>query len=322
MKTDFYVYVLFDADGISRYVGKGRGKRWEDHERFDSRNRIKNAFVKRTLKKLGKIPKRKIRENLTEYEAFAIEIETIASIGRLDLGTGPLTNMSAGGTGGDLGIYVKAAKALWGSRKRREVGETNSVAMKSFWASLGPNERNRRLSKLISNSIRAVKRIREKNPNYDIRRGENISKSFAKRTVEEKAAATQKRLKTFPPEKISESIRKWHASRTPEERSATLKRGWANLTPEQKRVRAGVGTIARSEQVRRQQASLSIENQKRRVNRARAIAELNTGSFWANDGKINKRLKCGVRLPHGWVRGKIQRRHRNLTISGKVDLHV
>lgn len=36
----FYVYVLFDWRGIPRYVGKGKGNRWLDHERkSDPKNR-------------------------------------------------------------------------------------------------------------------------------------------------------------------------------------------------------------------------------------------------------------------------------------------
>jgi len=46
-----------------------------------------------------KLPKLKIRENITETEAFIIEMAFIKAIGRKNLGTGPLANLTDGGEG-------------------------------------------------------------------------------------------------------------------------------------------------------------------------------------------------------------------------------
>lgn len=98
----FYVYVLFDFCGIPRYIGKGRNNRWLEHERYtDPNNTLKNEFIERTWIILGEIPKIKVREDLTQDEAFALEIILISLIGRLDIKTGPLTNLTAGGDGFD-----------------------------------------------------------------------------------------------------------------------------------------------------------------------------------------------------------------------------
>lgn len=93
-RRDFYVYVIFRPNGIPCYVGKGWGKRWLKHEWRSTNPHLAN-IVK--LAK-GELPKIKIREWLTEREAFAIEIAFIAAIGRETNG-GPLVNLTDGGEG-------------------------------------------------------------------------------------------------------------------------------------------------------------------------------------------------------------------------------
>lgn len=96
--TVFYVYVLFDAFGVPRYVGKGKDDRWIMHERYsDPKNWMKNEFIERTWILLDEIPKIKVREELLETDAYEIEIALIRSIGRWP--DGPLTNMTDGGEG-------------------------------------------------------------------------------------------------------------------------------------------------------------------------------------------------------------------------------
>src|ERR1700687_704740 len=96
----YYTYVLFDWLGIPRYVGKGKKGRIDSHEKAtDSTNWLKNEFIERTWIVLGEIPKIKIREQLSESEAFDLESKLIKIIGRIDQNNGPLTNMSDGGEG-------------------------------------------------------------------------------------------------------------------------------------------------------------------------------------------------------------------------------
>jgi hypothetical protein len=93
-----YVYVLFDFQGMPRYVGKGTGNRWLQHElRPDNKNSQKNRFIEETTQVLGEVPKVKFRENLTETEAFALEVALIDAIGRHP--HGPLCNFRPGGDG-------------------------------------------------------------------------------------------------------------------------------------------------------------------------------------------------------------------------------
>jgi hypothetical protein len=110
----YFVYILFDWLGIPRYVGKGGGDPNRDlwHSRYDSSNLMKNEFIERTWIMLEEIPSIRIRENLTEIEAFETEIVLIKAIGRSDQGKGPLTNMTDGGEGASGYKYSDLAKAI------------------------------------------------------------------------------------------------------------------------------------------------------------------------------------------------------------------
>lgn len=84
--NNFYVYhYLRSSDGTPFYVGKGSGSRaFEKHfgRRAPSRDRI--VFI---------------AKNLTEQAAFDLEILEIKRLGRKDLGTGILRNLTDGGEG-------------------------------------------------------------------------------------------------------------------------------------------------------------------------------------------------------------------------------
>jgi hypothetical protein len=94
----YYVYVYFRIDNVSPcYVGKGKGRRWLDHERMPNHY---NKHLASLIKKAGgELPKVKIRAGLTNAQACEIEVALIKAIGRRDLGTGPLVNMTNGGDG-------------------------------------------------------------------------------------------------------------------------------------------------------------------------------------------------------------------------------
>lgn len=94
---DRYVYVIFRLDGLPCYVGKGRGARLNNHETRSTNPHLANIVA--LAHKAGKrLPKVKVRENLTDARAFEIEVALIAAIGRRANG-GPLVNMTDGGDG-------------------------------------------------------------------------------------------------------------------------------------------------------------------------------------------------------------------------------
>ena len=77
-----YVYIYFHPkSGEPIYVGKGTGNRWLFH-----RYRSNNVRLSRSMAKYGpnNHPVVKIREGLTELQAFNLEILLIKVIGRSD----------------------------------------------------------------------------------------------------------------------------------------------------------------------------------------------------------------------------------------------
>jgi len=96
----YYVYILSREDGTPFYVGFGKGNRWLDHERScksKERDSHRSRIIRGMLESGVSIPKVKLAEGLTRDEAVALEIRTIAEIGREPLG--PLVNQTAGGDG-------------------------------------------------------------------------------------------------------------------------------------------------------------------------------------------------------------------------------
>jgi len=133
----FYVYVLFDHCGIPRYVGKGKGRRWDYHGTvWDTCNKRKTAFIRETISALGELPRVKIRQGLCEPAAFDLEAMLIRAIGRYP--NGPLMNAT---------------------EKRH--GPT-SERMRQWWATQTPEQRSARIRKaratdLLKNGAEAVK---------------------------------------------------------------------------------------------------------------------------------------------------------------------
>ena len=101
----FYVYGLYrDVEMTDPfYIGKGNDRRINAHEKSSEiakrHNIRKNNTIKKLVATIGVVPKKIIKDSISELEAFTLEITLIDKYGRLDIGTGCLTNLSGGGTG-------------------------------------------------------------------------------------------------------------------------------------------------------------------------------------------------------------------------------
>ena len=93
----FYVYTYF-IDDVPRYVGKGVGGRWKSHHSLSKRNKLANTLRSR-YRKTSEWIKPLIENCESEEAAFKEEVRLIAHYGRLDLGKGPLWNLTDGGEG-------------------------------------------------------------------------------------------------------------------------------------------------------------------------------------------------------------------------------
>ncbi len=100
----FYVYHLIDpTTQLPFYIGKGKGQRaWSHLNHRDCEKSYKQNKID-SIRRQGAEPiVQLIKENLTESEAFNLEIAEISKYGRSGLDeNGLLTNRTLGGAGGD-----------------------------------------------------------------------------------------------------------------------------------------------------------------------------------------------------------------------------
>lgn len=120
----FYVYVYLDPRkpgdyiyGDLRfsnepfYVGKGKKYRYKDHlNEKETKNIVKHNKINK-IRNDGLMPIIQILyDKLTNEESLVLEIKTIRQIGRLNIKTGPLTNLTDGGEGHVGFIQTKETK--------------------------------------------------------------------------------------------------------------------------------------------------------------------------------------------------------------------
>jgi len=116
--TTFYVYQLIDPrTNKPFYVGKGCGNRATAHiaEARGSKakwiNRIKCQIIL-NIELCGlEVVIDKLSDGLSESEAFDMEEQLIARMGRLVDGSGILSNIAKGGVGGNAGIGTRSVQS-------------------------------------------------------------------------------------------------------------------------------------------------------------------------------------------------------------------
>lgn len=139
MSSDFYVYVYIDPNTNEPfYVGKGKNGRCWDHVNYARRN-CKPEQGKHFMNKIRKMLAsgatpivEKRYEAMDESAAYAAERRLISEIGRKDLGTGPLLNLTEGGTGGSISPQIIAEY-----HSRPEYRDKARDRMKDRWSNEG-----------------------------------------------------------------------------------------------------------------------------------------------------------------------------------------
>lgn len=175
------------------YVGKGKGHRINSHY-LRSSSIIRNKINK--IKSVGfeQHLTVKLAVDLTEDAAYELEALVIDTIGRKDLGTGPLLNLVDGGRG-KTGAVI-SAKSL----------QRRSESLTENWASLTQEEYEQRTANMgASYSFTARKaKSKEKIAHYNSKAGEITkeklrvarAKQEARETPEQKAAKYAKQAET------------------------------------------------------------------------------------------------------------------------------
>ena len=141
----YYTYAYLREDGTPYYIGRGKGGR-----AFDVTHRIKVPPKDRVLF---------LKQNLTYKEASEHEIYMIAVLGRKDLGTGILRNLTNGGEGRpgpkSQEEVEKIRKSLTGKVMPKEVRQKISKT-KTGVAVHSDKEKERRRLRLKENNPNAL----------------------------------------------------------------------------------------------------------------------------------------------------------------------
>jgi len=123
----YYVYAYLRTDGTPYYVGKGCGNRAYDYNHTVKPPRDKSKIVF-------------LAENLSEREAFDLEIASIAQHGRRDLGTGILHNRTNGGEG------ASGRKITEETRQKMSIANTGKTMSAESRSKIGNANRGKVLS--------------------------------------------------------------------------------------------------------------------------------------------------------------------------------
>jgi len=163
----YYAYV-YSYEEVPFYVGKGSNDRANDHIRFIRNNKnFSNKGFEEKLKLImneGKLPKIERFYCETEEEAYALEEKIITEIGRIDLGTGTLYNLTDGGLGTKRCKISDEHKArIAKSNSERQISEK---VLKNFagWNKGIPHSEENKAK--ISASGKGKKRTPEQKENY------------------------------------------------------------------------------------------------------------------------------------------------------------
>ncbi len=113
--NEFYVYIIFRPNGIPCYIGKGKGNRFRKTAKETKNPHLNNLFKKHS----GNLPVVKFRGNLLEEEAFMLEKLLISILGREDIETGILFNLTDGGEGQSGSKHSDESKSKIGASSKR-----------------------------------------------------------------------------------------------------------------------------------------------------------------------------------------------------------
>ena len=228
----FYVYMIYKPNGAVFYVGKGRVKIGDQRIAYHERevrglgkwerdychNKHKINTIKQIWKQGHEVHYTVDSWHETEEVAYARETELIASIGRCNIGTGPLTNLTDGGEKEMATASEETREQI--SQSLKEYYQQNPDKIQEM------SERNKKWFEDHPEAIDAVKANNEKNKNH-----EHIINWLA---------TTDKEVLDQKYEKHSEYLKEWHQTEEGKEttKKAAIKRNEKIRTDEHRKLMA------------------------------------------------------------------------------------
>jgi hypothetical protein len=229
LKPGNYNYGEYHFDFEPFYIGKGNGRRMYDHlleaksisqnkKCIRNYNKHKINTINKIIRVSNSIPLiMKVRGNLTTFEATEFEKTLVCLIGRRDLQTGPLTNLTDGGEGNINPSVVSTEKRKRSRRltleKNPEIGiqislriiayyQNRTIEQKELWyrhfsESIKKNpeiKKQSTLKRLKTEQARGsrkqatlkCKETKAKNPQINVEGGKKISKYWKDHPDEQK----------------------------------------------------------------------------------------------------------------------------------------
>lgn len=144
----YYVYILLDGEEPF-YVGKGSGTRMYDHFRKAKRTKQRSPVLDKIRSMIlgnREITYLKKFESNLEVEALGEEIKLISELGRRDLKTGPLLNLTDGGEG--------VTNYSWTDSHRANLSQAVKLAVEEGRHSPGRFSRSENYKKVMSQSLK------------------------------------------------------------------------------------------------------------------------------------------------------------------------
>lgn len=135
--NNYYVYAHANAiTGTIFYIGKGKGLRAKSlHRRSERWHNYVNKYGYKIIY---------IEENLTQEQSFLAEVHYIKYIGRKDLATGELINMSDGGVGGN-----NNKGRVFSEEWRRKISEAGRGRIGIMRGKKHPDETKKKISEKL-----------------------------------------------------------------------------------------------------------------------------------------------------------------------------
>ena len=279
--NEYYVYALLDTrkpgpfkwgrytfEYEPFYLGKGKGRRRYSHFCNVNKDNVPKSRKNRTIRKIelvtGAPPKSVIvQKDLTDRQALDLEIKLIKRIGRLNLKTGPLTNLTDGGEG-VTGLKHSIEYKIERSRKTYE-----------WWHSLPLKEQQRIIKKrgpCISRGLRFYLETEEsehKEARYIKRNitlfstskgrkrwGRMVASNWERRTDEQKQEYSKLKSKQTTKVLANRTEEEWEPIR--EKLSISNKAKWDSYTEEEREARSEAHKQAHANMTSKEKARRAI----------------------------------------------------------------